>query len=191
MKICEVAIIFGVISVEQGVFLQVSVWSASDTAVDGDWKLYRAHSVCISISILGSNLFNPEPVSCKQILCLFFRFTQIVMTSTSCGQDRTSSLTYSVAFKISRESTTFPGITEHSSVRVYCHCFLCYKYHHWTILSPSVLAVCLLASSAKRIYFGAVPLWNMKWIILSGRGRSPAVAYACTVYLYFCVKVVF
>lgn len=50
-----------------------------------------------------------------QLVC-FFRFTQIVMTLTSCGQDLTSSLTYYAAFKTSRRSTTFPGIIECSNV---------------------------------------------------------------------------
>lgn len=50
-----------------------------------------------------------------QLVC-FFRFTQIVMTLTSCGQDLTSSLTHYAAFKTSRRSTTFPGMIECSNV---------------------------------------------------------------------------
>lgn len=135
------------------------MWLTSEynTAV-GDWKLYRAYSVWTAMAILGFILFLMIPMCIEtkwfdpsQSFCLFFRFTQIVMTLTSCGQDLTSSLTYYAAFKTSRRSTTFPGITEHSNVWVYWNCFLCYKYHHWAILSPSIQAVCVLASTAKRM----------------------------------------
>ncbi len=143
-------------------------WTSEYNTAVGDWKLYRAYSVRTAVAILGFYAYFNDPFA--KVVCsvcaeskwfdpacqlrsviLFFRFTQIVMTLTSCGQDLTSSLTYYAAFKTSRRSTTFPGIIECSNVRVYCHFFLCYKYHHWAILSPSVQAVCLLASTAKRI----------------------------------------
>lgn len=63
-----------------------------------------------------------------QTMSLFFRFTQTVMTLTWCGQDLTSSLTSCAAFKTTRRSTTFPGMTKSWSALWHCSCILNFSY---------------------------------------------------------------
>ncbi len=137
--------------------------------------LWRSFSLRVLNLIIWIQLVN-----WCQSFCLFFRFTQTVMTSTSCGQDLTSSLTYYAAFKTSRRSTTFPGITECSNVWVHCHHFLCYKYHQRAVLSPSDQPMCLLASPAKRLVWTGASLKDE----MNHAVRQRAI-YCCYVCIYF------
>lgn len=68
-----------------------------------------------------------------------------------------------------------------SNVRVYRHCFLRYKYHRRAALSPSVQAVCLLASAAKRFVWTSASLKHE----MNHTVRQGAI-YCCYVCIYFC-----
>lgn len=106
---------------------------------------------------------------------LFFRFTQTAMTSTSCGQGLTSSLTYYAAFKTSRRSTTFPGIIEVSNIE----CVSTVS----SVINIAVWGNVFVGFRLQRaIYLGPMSLWSMKWIIPSGPGCSVAVmcSYICS-----------
>lgn len=106
---------------------------------------------------------------------LFFRFTQTAMTSTSCGQGLTSSLTYYAAFKTSRRSTTFPGIIEVSNIE----CVSTVS----SVINIAVWGNVFVGFRLQRaIYLGPMPLWSMKWIIPSGPGCSSHYVF---LYLFF------
>lgn len=101
-------------------------------------------------------------------ICLFFRFTQTVMTSTSCGPGLTSSLTYYAAFKTSRRSTTFPGIRGVSNMEsvstVSC------------VINIAVWGNVFVGFRSRRAFiWERCLLWSTEWIIPSGPGCSVTV----------------